>query len=179
MTAAVLPVNSDQFSTSFCSGLLTVTVGGGGSAGVAARLHPDNEIKPTRAGNKLTTRAIPVGCAEFSIDLIILFMPIYFVLSFPGRRTKNAAIGSESFVSHRESGWLICHRVIHRFRPYISVRLKSSMTLCNNSRARNPLMHNQLLLRRLRTYRCAIDRDKILNVPTMVPSLGIFAPGSA
>jgi hypothetical protein len=33
-------------------------------------------------------------------------------------------------------------------------------------------MHNQLLLRRLRTYRCAIDRDKILNVPTMVPSLG-------
>jgi len=40
-------------------------------------------------------------------------------------------------------------------------------------------MHNQLLLRRLRTYRCAIDRDKILNVPTIVPSLGICAPGSA
>src|SRR5215471_20551137 len=48
------------------------------------------------------------------------------------------------------------------------------MTLCNNSRARNPLMHNQLLLRRLRTYRWAIDWDKILNVPTMVSSLGIL-----
>jgi len=48
-------VNSDQFSTSFCSGLLTVTVGGGGDPGGAARLHATSEIKPVRADNNLPT----------------------------------------------------------------------------------------------------------------------------
>src|SRR5260221_12484620 len=33
LTAAVLPVNSFQFTTSFCSGLLTVTSAGGGPCG--------------------------------------------------------------------------------------------------------------------------------------------------
>jgi len=55
LTAAVLPVNSDQFSTSFSSGLLTVTVGGGGDPGGAAWLHATNEIKPVRADNNLPT----------------------------------------------------------------------------------------------------------------------------
>jgi len=54
LTAAVLPVNSDQFSTSFCSGLLTVTVGGGDPGG-AARLQATSEIKPVRADNNLPT----------------------------------------------------------------------------------------------------------------------------
>ena len=77
----------------------------------------------------------------------------------------------------RERGWLICHKVIHRFMPYINVRLKSSMTLCNNSRARNPLMHNQLLLRRLRTYRCAVDSGQNIERTNNGPFSWYFCAG--
>src|SRR5260221_11803388 len=93
LTAAVLPVNSFQFTTSFCSGLLTVTSAGGGPCGAGCWL-----LQPASQKLNATTisRSLPMRSRLADV------MPFGFVRS--DRRSNGGCTSRLGSISEYFAG---------------------------------------------------------------------------